>query len=112
MRRWLCRLICGPSLRRIENRLDAIAASSVAIEFWLRRLKMTTQEKLDALKDQIAGIGTQLATATAGIQQDIADLKTANPAVDFTAINATVAAVKAAADALTALDAENPAPSP
>lgn len=73
---------------------------------------MTTQEKLDAVSDAIEAVATQLTASTEGIRQDILDLKNANPALDFSRLDAKVAAVTAAAAALAALDAENPAPAP
>ncbi len=70
---------------------------------------MTTQEKLDATADAINALGVQLTASTTGIKQDIADLKAANPAVDFSRLDASVATLGTAAAALAALDAENPA---
>ena len=110
IRRWLCRLFFGSSLRRIEYRFDLVLAELVAIESCLRSYRMTTQEKLDAVGDAIDAVATQLTTSTNGIRQDILDLKNANPVVDFSRLDAKVAAVTAAAAALAALDAENPAP--
>lgn len=57
---------------------------------------MTKQEELDAFVARID-------TATAGIRQDIADLKAANPGVDFSALEERVAGLEG-------LDAENPEP--
>lgn len=59
---------------------------------------MTKQEDLDAFVARID-------VAVAGIRQDIADIKTANPAVDFTALEDRVAGLEG-------LDAENPTPPP
>ena len=59
---------------------------------------MTQQEKLD-------GLVAALQTHIDGIRQDIADLKAANPPVDFSGLEAKV-------NALAALDAENPPPAP
>lgn len=56
------------------------------------------QEALDAIVARID-------TATADIRQDIADLKAANPSVDFSALEEKVAGLEG-------LDAENPAPEP
>ena len=56
----------------------------------------TQQEALDAIVARID-------VATAGIRQDIADLKASNPAVDFTALEERVAGLEG-------LDAENPEP--
>lgn len=69
------------SLERIERKVDRI---------------MTQQEDLDAFVARID-------EAVAGIRQDIADLKAANPAVDFTALEERVAGLEG-------LDSENPVP--
>ena len=68
-------------------------------EIMERLTHMATQEQVDA-------IASAIDTATTGIASDIADLKAAvaaGNALDFTALDAKVAA-------LAALDAENPAP--
>lgn len=57
---------------------------------------MATQADLDALVARID-------TATAGIRQDIADIKAANPGIDLSALEDRVAGLEG-------LDAENPAP--
>lgn len=57
---------------------------------------MTAQEQANALAER-------LAVATDGIRQDIADLKAANPEVDFSALEQRVAGLEG-------LDAENPGP--
>ncbi|MDH2424719.1 hypothetical protein [Sphaerisporangium sp. TRM90804] len=59
---------------------------------------MGKQEDLDAIVARID-------TAVTGIRQDIADIKAANPAVDFTALEERVAGLEG-------LDAENPATPP
>lgn len=57
---------------------------------------MATQAQLDALVSRID-------TAVAGIRQDIADIKAANPGIDLSALEDRVAGLEG-------LDAENPAP--
>lgn len=59
-------------------------------------LTMTTQQKLDA-------IATRIETATTNIRSDIAELKAANPTVDFSRLEASVGSLEG-------LDSENPAP--
>jgi predicted nucleic acid-binding Zn-ribbon protein len=73
-------------LFRMQHSLDEI-------ERKLNRI-MTQQENLDAFVARID-------TAVSGIRQDIADLKNANPAVDFSALEERVAGLES-------LDAENP----
>lgn len=58
----------------------------------------TDQERADALAERID-------TATTNIRQDIADLKTAHPEVDFSRLENSVGGIEG-------LDAENPAPEP
>lgn len=60
------------------------------------RVIMTKQEDLDNLVGRVD-------VAVAGIRQDIADIKAANPDVDLSALIARV-------EGLEGLDAENPAP--
>lgn len=79
-------LLLGPNVVRIMQKL-----------YYLREQVMTNQEKLDSIADQIT-------TATTNIRQDIADLKAANPTIDFTKLENSVAD-------LGNLDAENPPPS-
>ena len=70
------------------------------------RLLRELNRKVDHLmaqQDDINAYAQAISTAVDGIAQDIADLKAANPALDLSALQASV-------DRLTALDAENPAP--
>lgn len=85
---------------------------------------MTTQADIDAIVSRLdannvalsAGF-TALTDAVAGIRQDVADIKAANPALDLSALDNSLAALDAqvasigtaVADA-TELDSENPAP--
>ena len=88
-------------LRRISVQLDSI----------LERLNlMATQTDIDNLTAQLTTVGEALNTAVVGIQADLDALKAANPAVDITALSASVEALVAASAAVTAIDAENPAP--
>lgn len=62
--------------------------------------------KVDALmsqQDDLNALVARIDTAVAGVRQDIADLKAANPSVDFTTLEERVAGLEG-------LDAENPAP--
>jgi hypothetical protein len=85
---------------------------------------MPTQADLDALAAAndanttriLDGVG-EVKTATDGIQADLDALKAANPALDLSALEASVARGASAADALAeaaaavaAVDAETPAP--
>jgi len=64
----------------------------------VEQIMATQQEQLDAIVSRIDA-------ATAGIRQDIADLKAANPGVDFTALEERVTGLEG-------LDAENPEAAP
>ena len=94
--------ICGCNHAAILERLDTMANEQ--------------QAQADAIAAQLAALGDQLAAAEAGVRGDVADLKAQIAAlpgaetVDFAPVEASLARVKAAADALTALDAETPAP--
>ena len=69
---------------------------------------MATQADIDALTAQITDRDAALATALAGIQGDLDALKAANPAVDITALQASVAALGDTVAQAAAVDAENP----
>lgn len=60
-------------------------------------------EHVMSQQDDLNALVSRIDTAVAGIRQDIADLKAANPAVDFSALEDRVAGIEG-------LDAENPAP--
>lgn len=96
--RWFSTTVfVGPSVHRLGNQLHHLHGDVVL----LKELQMTLQEKID-------GVTAAIDTATTGIKADIQALKDAianGQTVDFTALDAKVAA-------LAALDAENPAPAP
>lgn len=73
---------------------------------------MATQADIDALKGTIDQLGGTLSTALAGIQSDLDALVAANPSVDVSALQASVAALSTAVDQATAIDAENPVTPP
>lgn len=83
--------------RNIWYLLAGVQCSLEEIDRKVSRI-MTQQEDLDAFVERIDA-------AVAGIRQDIADLKAANPAVDFTALEERVAGLEG-------LDAENPQAQP
>ena len=69
---------------------------------------MAKQEDINNLVLRVDAVRTSVDTGVAGIRQDIADLKAANPEVDTTALEASIATLEAGVGGLTALDAENP----
>lgn len=69
---------------------------------------MATQDQVDALKATVDQLGGDLATAVSGIQSDLDALKKANPAVDISALEASVATLSTAVQGAQAVDAENP----
>ncbi len=84
-------------LARIPERLARIEQAQSHLNRKVEQI-MGKQEDLDAIVNRIDA-------AVAGIRQDIADIKAANPEVDFSALEQRVAGLEA-------LDAENPAPVP
>ncbi len=81
----------------VQRQLDRIEKAQSRLTRKVGNI-MGKQEDLDAIVRRID-------TAVAGIRQDIADLKAANPEVDFSALEERVAGLEA-------LDAENPTPAP
>lgn len=71
---------------------------------------MATQADLDALSARLSAVADSFTAGVANIRSDIADLKAANPGVDTSALEATVARLEANAADVTELDSENPAP--
>jgi hypothetical protein len=78
----------------------------------LKGLVVTNQEKIDAIGTALEGVSGQLNTALTGLTADFAALKQqitdANVPIDTSAVDEKVNRLRAAADALAALDAENP----
>ncbi len=68
---------------------------------------MATQAQIDTFTAAVTTAVESINTALAGIRADIEELK-AQANVDVSALEAKVADVSAAADALSGLDAENP----
>ena len=93
-RRWL--------LAAVLERLDTMASEQ--------------QAHADDVAAQLTAAADQLTAGFDGLSVDVADLKAqiaaipAAESVDFIAVDASLARVKAVADALTALDATTPAP--
>lgn len=91
-------ITCGPDTAAILERLTAMAGD--------------TQDRLDQLTATLNGVADRLTTGLDGVRGDLQALKDANPAVDFTALDASVARLSGEADALSALDTETPAADP
>lgn len=78
-----------------------------------RRIQhMATQDDITRLTEQVTAATGRITSATTAIRQDIADLKTANPGLDTTALEESVATLTAGVGGLEDLDAENPTPGP
>ena len=114
---WLRALLLG------ENRILAgQAAMETRLNHRFDELKgilVSQQDQINALTEQVGGIATTIGTvvtALGNVRQDIADLKAANPTVDLSALEASVAGLGTAVDSLssdvTELDDENPAVPP
>lgn len=99
----------------VKKTLAEICKFLIKLDNKVDKYMSETQDKLDALATSLGGVSDALATAAAGLASDIADLKQQvadGLAVDFSAVDARVEALKASSDALSALDAENPVPEP
>lgn len=94
-------LLIVRSLHRIEAALAVINQKENQI--------MTDQEHLDADVAAVQAVVTDLAAATQNIADEIAALKAANPAVDFTGLDAAVASLQGAQAGVDALETP-PAP--
>lgn len=70
---------------------------------------MASQADIDQLASRVDAVGTAVSTGVGNIRGDIADIKAANPGVDLTALEASVATLEGDAQSVTDLDAENPA---
>lgn len=77
-----------------------------------RTRHMATQADINALNDRLSAASDSFTTGLQGVRDDIQALKDANPGVDTTALEASVARVEAGAAALSQLDAENPTATP
>jgi hypothetical protein len=73
---------------------------------------MATQADVDALTTTVDQVAADLSTAQVKLQSEIDALGTANPRLDLTALNAAVAPLDSAVQALGALTPTPPAPAP
>jgi hypothetical protein len=67
-----------------------------------------SQQSIDDLTAQVATLETALTTSLDDIQSDLDALKAANPAVDTTALEASVSALSTAVQRAMVIDEENP----
>lgn len=95
---------CEPRRPSLWRRLSALLDLPAVVDFRLIKIELN-QEVHMATQEQVNAIATRIETATAGIRQDVADIKAAHPEVDLSALEARVGELEG-------LDAENPAPSP
>lgn len=103
-------------LAEIQDALRAIrvtqARHTSALHGLTERTKtMAAQDDVNAIAAQLSGVGDEISAGVDGIRADIQALKDAIAAgqpVDLTALEASVARVAAAGDAVRALDQENP----
>jgi hypothetical protein len=75
------------------DRLGDILAGINALHQELQRMSQTNQEHADALAARINAMDGTLKAGVAAITAEIAALKAANPAVDFTGLDAAVTAL-------------------
>ena len=69
----------------------AILAELAALTAKVDHMSQTNQQHADAIAAQLTAIDATLKTGVAAITAEIATLKAANPAVDFTAVDTAVA---------------------
>lgn len=72
----------------------------------------TTQQHVDALAAQLTTMDATLKAGITSITDEIAALKTANPTVDFTALDSAVAAMGTDVAAVAAIPPAPPPPAP
>jgi predicted nucleic acid-binding Zn-ribbon protein len=73
---------------------------------------MTQQDDIDADVQTLGQEETDLATASTAIEDEIAALKAANPALDLTALDAKVASLKTAVSGVAAIAPASTPPAP
>jgi hypothetical protein len=96
----------GSCTEGVHDRIETALAE-------LKEMLVTTQEKLDGYSAAVDTFATEIGTAVNGIASDIAAIKAANPAADFTALDARMTALGTAIQSLKDLDAQHPpAPTP
>lgn len=89
----------------------AILAAIADLKQELQTMSQTNQQHADAIAAQLTTIDATLKTGIAAITAEIADLKTANPAVDFSGVDAAVATLGTDVAAAAAIPpAAGPAP--
>jgi hypothetical protein len=95
--------------------LAKLAAMNVAL--YEIGLNMSTQDDVTAIQAKVDAFAATVITATTGIRDDIAEVKAelaaaiaANPALDLTALSASVDTLGTSVAGLSSLDAENPVP--
>lgn len=90
----------------LNRLLSNIDGQIMAIEETVTKIgerQVSTQADVDALTAALAQEDSDLNTAVAGIQAEIAALQSANPALDLSALSAQVDATRAAVAAASAL---------
>ena len=78
----------------------------------IKEIVMATQEQVDALTASIAQVSQDLASSSAAIQAELDALKSANPSLDLSALEAAVAPLDDAVKAVGALTPSQPTPPP
>lgn len=73
---------------------------------------MATQSDVDAVTTQVQQVATDLQSAQSSLQAEIDQLAQANPSVDLTALQAAVAPLDSAVQALGQIKPDQPAPTP
>ena len=99
VRWWVLRHVLWPELRKHARALDTIKKKITKLEENI----MAQQSDIDALAAALAQEDSDLNTAVAGIQAEIAALQNAQPALDLSGLQSQVDAMRGAVDAASAL---------
>lgn len=89
-----------------------ILAAIADLKQELGTMSETTQQHVDALAAQLTTMDATLKAGITSITDEIAALKTANPTVDFTALDSAVAAMGTDVAAVAAIPPAPPPPAP
>lgn len=111
--RWLVEVLMpAPFRRRKPQKNHRVVELLHEMQCQLHRMEdriMATQADVDALTGRLSTVSTTLTDGIAGVRQDIEDLKNANPELDLSSLESSVATLETGVASVTELDGENPA---
>jgi hypothetical protein len=85
-----------PTIRRLDHiagQLDRVLQNQSELHLELHRMSQSNQEHADAVTAQLTALDATLKSGVSAITAEIAGLKSSNPAVDFTGLDAAVTAL-------------------